>query len=473
MNRVVALVTVFVLVAVGCASGPAPSAEPTVTEPMPTERPRASQVPGFPPAPLAPDGPLDPAVVDALDTYVTTLIAGTLEESTLDTIAASKDPRLGWVIADLLRFLQGSRLQDSLLDAFAALTGVGPATDPALAASAWGRASDLMIAWDVPAPPGYQELKAQLFVSVGPDWEPFFSDLDADIDWRHVSWGGVFIDDRPLGATELCERGCIPALDDPPLTPAAAGRWYPDERIVFGIVVGDEVLALPRNVMEVHEMMNITLGGRRLGIPYCTLCGSAQAYFTDSVPSGIATPILRTSGLLVRSNKVMYDLVTRSVLDTFTGRAVSGPLHDAAVVLEQATVVVTTWGEWKAAHPETMIVASDGGIGRSYPLDPLQGRDDAGPIFPIGGVDPRLPVQANVVGVVGPDGVPVAFPVQQARSALKAGREVSLGEVVVEADGGGLRVRVRGGDELPAHQAFWFAWSQFHPTTLVWTPLTP
>jgi hypothetical protein len=32
---------------------------------------------------------------------------------------------------------------------------------------------------------------------------------------------------------------------------------------------------------------------------------------------------------------------------------------------------------------------------------------------------------------------------------------------------------VRGGDELPAHQAFWFAWSQFHPETVVWTPLTP
>ncbi|MBA2632243.1 MAG: DUF3179 domain-containing protein, partial [Chloroflexi bacterium] len=31
--------------------------------------------------------------------------------------------------------------------------------------------------------------------------------------------------------------------------------------------------------------------------------------------------------------------------------------------------------------------------------------------------------------------------------------------------------QLRGGEELPAHEAFWFAWSQFHPETLVWTPL--
>ncbi|MCI0344998.1 MAG: DUF3179 domain-containing protein, partial [Chloroflexi bacterium] len=156
-----------------------------------------------------------------------------------------------------------------------------------------------------------------------------------------------------------------------------------------------------------------------------------------------------------------------------TGRALSGPLQDAFVVLEQATVVVTTWGEWRAAHPASRIVAEDGGVGRAYPLDPLRGRDDFGPIFPVGDVDPRLPVQANVVGVIAPDGTPVAFPVEQARAVLVAGGDVTYGELVVSEDGGGLRVRVRGGEELAAHQAFWFAWSQFHPETVVWTPLTP
>jgi hypothetical protein len=219
-------------------------------------------------------------------------------------------------------------------------------------------------------------------------------------------------------------------------------------------------------------MVNMTLGGRSLGIPYCTLCGSAQAYFTDSVPDGVTPPVLRTSGLLSRSNKVMYDLVTNSVFDTFTGKALSGPLQDVGLVLEQATVVVTSWGEWKAAHPQTQVIAEDGGRGIEYPLDPLGGRDDFGPIFPIGDVDPRLPVQLNVVGVIAPDGTPIAFPVDLARATLADGGEVAFGDIEVLNDGGGLRPRLRGGAELPAHQAFWFAWSQFNPDTVIWTPLT-
>lgn len=468
MKRSTGLLGVLVIVIAGCASGASPSGSQE-----PSGTPSATQIPGFPVPPAVTEGPLDPAVSAAIERYVTTLIAGNLDEAALDIIAASEDARLGWIVSDLLRFLQGSSLEAPLLAAFGRLTGTDVAADRTFALSPWGRVTDVLMAWDTPAPPGYREIKSIIFTSIEPSWEPFFADADAEIDWRHVSWGGVFIDGRALGDVELCERGCIPALDDPPLTSAAEGRWYPDERIVFGLVVGDEVLALPRNVMEVHEMMNITLGGRRLGIPYCTLCGSAQAYYTDSVPAGTASPVLRTSGLLIRSNKVMYDLLSKSVFDTFTGRAVTGSMRAAGVVLEQATVVVTTWGEWKTAHPGTKIVAQDGGIGRSYPEDPLRGRDDDGPIFPIGDVDPRMPVQANVVGVIAPDGTPVAFPVDQARAELAAGRSVALGDIEVRDDGGGLRVRVRGGEELPAHQAFWFAWSQFHPETVVWTPLSP
>lgn len=98
------------------------------------------------------------------------------------------------------------------------------------------------------------------------------------------------------------------------------------------------------------------------------------------------------------------------------------PLQDQELVSAETTVPCTTWGEWKEAHPDTTIVAEDGGIGRSYPLDPLDGRDGNGPIFPIG-----------------------------------------------PAGGGGLRaVDAELGDPIPSHEAFWFAWSRFHPTTELW-----
>jgi hypothetical protein len=347
---------------------------------------------------------------------------------------------------------------------------VSIADDPDAAVSPWMSVTNHLIAWDTPSYPGYRDDKGAVFVLVEDGWEPFFADTDADIDWRYLSWGGVFIDDRELGDPEPCPGGCIPALDDPDVTDAAGGSWYPDDRVVFGIEVNGEALAIPLNIAEVHEMFNLTLGGRRLGIPYCTLCGSAQAYFTDDVASLDEPAVLRTSGLLSRSNKVMYELATESVFDTFTGAAVSGPLQAAGVVLEETTVVRSTWAEWKQEHPDTTIVARDGGIGRSYQLDPLGGRDDDGPIFPIGDVDDRLGVQEFVVGVITDDGA-LAFPSDTASAAIAAGDTVELGGVRLEASGDGLvAVDASTGEPIAAHEAFWFAWSQFHPDTALWSP---
>jgi hypothetical protein len=219
-------------------------------------------------------------------------------------------------------------------------------------------------------------------------------------------------------------------------------------------------------MMEVHEMVNDTLGGRRIGMPYCTLCGAAQAFFTDNV--GDEDLVLRTSGLLSRSNKVMYELETKSMFDTFLGVALTGPLREQGVVLMPVTVITTTWGEWKVAHPETTLVAEDGGRGIDYPADPLSGRDENGPIFPIGDVDPRLAVQEQVLGVVTPDGIAIAFPVTEARTVLEGGGEIGVGEVRLVLDGGGIRAILEDGTALATHQAFWFAWSQFRPDTLVW-----
>ena len=424
----------------------------------------------FPPAPDTPTGPLDQAAIDTLEIIWPGLELGGFSGVTVASLADSDDARLAWIISDLLRFFPYGDIHDGAVSAFQKLTGVRLADDPVAQLSRWQSVTDHLIAWDLPAFDGYVEYKQRLFLLVEPRWQPLFDDPDADIDWRLVSWGGVRIDDRELGDPNGCPAGCIPALDDPAVTDAAAGSWYSDDGIVFAVAIGGEARAYPRHIMEIHEMVNDTLGGRRLGFPYCTLCGSAQAYFTDDVPDGVATPVLRTSGLLARSNKVMYDLVTKSVFDTFTGEAVSGPLREQGVVLHQATVVTTTWGEWKAAHPETTIIAEDGGIGRRYPPDPLRGRDDDGPIFPIGDLDGRLGVHDQVFGVVLADGTPVAFGVDAAAAALEAGRTVELGGVTLRLDGGGVRAVDAAGNEIEGHQSFWFAWSQFMPDTLLWEP---
>ncbi len=470
--RALSLVLLIALAGAACGdSGGAPGDGAAVPPPEGAEL-RNQRGYAFPEAPAVPDGPADPELVSAADALFGNL-ANDIDVDALRAIGASGDPRAAWLLSDLVRFLGLGEARDTALAAFEELTGARLADDPVAGRSPWQSMTDHLLAWDLPALDGYRGWKAQLYRLVEPKWRPFFEDDDSAIDWRPVSWGGVLLDDRPLGTPTPCPLGCIPALDDPAVTDAAGGDWYLDRDVVFGVVVNGEARAYPKNIMEVHEMVNDTVGGRRLGIPYCTLCGSAQAYFTDSVPDGVEVPVLRTSGLLTRSNKVMFDLNTFSVFNTFSGEALSGPLRDAGVVLEQTTVVASTWRAWKEAHPDTTIVAEDGGIGRTYPLDPLGGRDDDGAIFPIGDVDPRLRTHQKVLGVLSADGTPLAFPVADAKFALDEGQPVELAGVVVVAGGDGLRAQRADGSEVVAHEAFWFAWSQFNPDTLVWASPEP
>ena len=409
-----------------------------------------------------PEGALSDALAQAVDVAfiesVTQAVWGPDQTIALGEIAQSGDPRLGWIISDLMRFVWGSEVNAELSRTAESLLGISFKTT-----NHWGELTDHLIAWNIPAYPDYLTAKRTVFTGFVPGWERIFE--EGAIDWRMVSWGGVPIDDRPFDQTDR-PCNCIPAADNPLVSSAEEASWLADDAIVFGVVVNGEARAYPRRIMEVREMVNDTLGGRDLGLPYCTLCGAAQAYFTDDLPMGVTRPILRTSGLLIRSNKVMFDLNTYSVFDTFLGKAVTGPLADKGVVLKQAPVVTTTWGDWKAAYPETTVLVEELALGRDF--DFRNNRDANGPIFPIGDVDPRLPVHEDVIGVVTKAGQAVAFQRSRAMAALQSGQAVKFDEVQLTLDAGGLKAVGAGGEEYGSHQAFWFAWSQFHPGTRLW-----
>lgn len=413
-------------------------------------------------SPEVPTGDLDPELIALVDTVFGDSFGQAqfegAEYSALRDIGQSGDVRLAWLMSDLIRFAGGD-LGGAAAGSAGALMGISPDTF-----NPWDDITNRLIAWDIPAPPGYVDWKANIFTAVQPEWEPFFEDGSA-VDYRHLSWGGVRIDDRPFDQTdEQCN--CIPAADNPTVTDVAGADWIDDDDVVFGVEINGEARAYPRQIMEVREMVNDTLGGRDFGMPYCTLCGSAQVYFTDQLPAGVERPVLRTSGLLSRSNKFMYDLTTFSAFDTFTGAALAGPLFEKGIVLEQASVVTTTWAKWSAAKPDTTVLTEDLALGRDF--DFRNNRDADGPIFPVGNVDPRLAVQTDVLGAIGASGQPIAFHSQAARAALRDGEEVSYDGVTLELVGGGLRAVDADGNDLGGHEAFWFAWSQFYPDTELW-----
>lgn len=415
---------------------------------------------GVPPS--VPTGPLKPTTAEALDDLIAIALnqsAWSPEDKTaFEVIAQSDDPRVIWTLTDMQRFSWRLEFHDALTQAVEDILQMsfddGQHREAII---------NRMIAWDIPAYPNYLEHKRSIFTNYIPGWEKLF--VEGEIDWQLVDWGGVDIDARPYDTTDdICY--CIPAIDNPEVSSADAATWLADDDIIFGVEINGEARAYPRQIMEVREMVNDTLGGRDIALPYCSFCGAAQVYFTDRMPNGVKRPVLRTSGLLIRSNKVMYDVETNSLFDTFLGTAVTGPLADLDVVLPPVTVITSTWGAWRDAFPNTTVLVEELALGRDYNL--RQTRDARGPIFPIGDVDPRLPVHEDVIGVITPSGVPIAFPRASAIAALKQGQSVEFEKVSLVLLADGVRAMGVDGDTIPSHEAFWFAWSQFHGGTEVW-----
>jgi hypothetical protein len=53
-------------------------------------------------------------------------------------------------------------------------------------------------------------------------------------------------------------------------------------------------------------------------------------------------------------------------------------------------------------------------------------------------------------------------------AALSQGVEITVGEIELQLSAGGIKAVGPNGRDIGSHQAFWFAWSQFHPDTLLW-----
>lgn len=94
---------------------------------------------------------------------------GPAQAEALQTITASKDPRLAWVISDVIRFVAWAELNAVLTEAAAELLQIKPPRS-----NSWGVITDHLIAWDIPAPPGYLEFKSGIFTAMAPEWQPLF-----------------------------------------------------------------------------------------------------------------------------------------------------------------------------------------------------------------------------------------------------------------------------------------------------------
>ncbi len=82
----------------------------------------------------------------------------------------------------------------------------------------------------------------------------------------------------------------------------------------------------------------------------------------------------------------MFDRKTFTLWSNLTGEPVAGPLSQTPVKLRILPMTLTTWGEWKKAHPDTSVVYLDQQYGSRWNFRYVPGAADqarAGVNFPI------------------------------------------------------------------------------------------
>lgn len=176
------------------------------------------------------------------------------------------------------------------------------------------------------------------------------------------------------------------------------------------------------------------------------------------------TLTLLVSGKLWRNSLIMEDLETGTLWSHITGEALDGEL--AGRQLEILPGVHTSWAEWRAEHPATLLLKKGEEITSSryegYFTDP-----ERTGLFRANWLQGRLPGKTLVYGLrQGPHAVAVVAEVL----ADGAPHTVDLGgaAVTIQRDeDGGIRALTGDGASLDVLTVYWFAWSGFYPNTTV------
>jgi hypothetical protein len=279
---------------------------------------------------------------------------------------------------------------------------------------------------------------------------------------------GFLLEPASIPAEEVLaggpRRDGIPALDHPSVLSAAEADWSDDEP-VLGVVVAGEARAYPVAILNWHELANDTLGGEPILVSFCPLCGTGLVF--DRRVGG-EVRVFGVSGLLYRSDLLMYDRGSESLWSQISAEAVTGSL------LGQRLRVLRTrtdqWGQWRRDHPETTVLSRQTGHRRDYDRSPYAGYADSRKLIFPASVDRRYHPKMPTLGLRVPGDGSRAYPASELVRAGAPVEERFLGRRVrIAYDAGRQVFDVEAPAEVEVVEGFWFAWAAFHPETSVYS----
>lgn len=158
-----------------------------------------------------------------------------------------------------------------------------------------------------------------------------------------------------------------PGLETPETLSAQDARLT-DDRPVLGIEAGGLARAYDLGSMKAptRHIVNDVVGGEAVTVTYCDLDECARAFTSEGRTTHLDLSQAGVFGskMLVKVGHVVYEQATGAIFEHDQGHAVT-PFPYA-----ERPLVLTTWGAWKARHPDTDVFVYRG----TAPAVPAPGR---------------------------------------------------------------------------------------------------
>lgn len=351
---------------------------------------------------------------------------------------------------------------------------------------------------------GYRPLKSFLFTRISPAYSRL---LDPD--------GALLVDPTEIILRPGRPVGAFPSMSDPfTITRDSDDIDFMNRSdLIAGLEIDGERRCYPLRMLRYHDVVNDTLGGKRIVLAFNSMTGTA---FAHEVVSDSEEPVaFEGAGLLYRADMLMYDRGTSSLWSTRTGKPISGPMAegDPPVRLEPLAVTQASWRTWSLRWPDTTVLSPNTGYKQVYLRTEMPVAYDDSPEvgIPLRHHDPRLDPKERVLGIaiggdaiaypyselgryefvydnVGGERIFIRCPGFRRRDEFRVYRagdrtfrlgssslhlsEIETGDVwrITESalefgpeHNVGLRV-----ERIPAEVTLWYAWKQAHPDTRIY-----
>lgn len=205
------------------------------------------------------------------------------------------------------------------------------------------------------------------------------------------------------------------AVHQPEFVTAAQAAFLQDDDIVLGVTSGNVAKAYPAGDLTQHGAVADTVPDGPISVTWCGVCNTGLVFRAQVKGRTLHFQYDR----MVGANEVQKDLETGTSWQQATGEALDGPLKGAQLTLYP--VVRTTWAEWRRRYPGTMVLKPLPGYAELMPSRSKRIKDvtRVGPDGAPNGVltlDSRLPARETVAGLE-VDRESVAYPFSELRVA--------------------------------------------------------